>query len=64
MVPVAAVEFDEGGNTIWVQSEGGTVLRVKCSGRIRVKESCTNIVPHADMNVMGDIEICLPEGGE
>lgn len=59
-IPVVLVEFDDEGNTIWVQSEGGTVLRIKCTGKIKVDSKCINNVAHADMMVEGDIEICLP----
>jgi len=59
-IPVALVEFDEGGHTIWVQSMEGTVLRIKCTGKIKVDKRCQNNVAHADMEVQGDIEVCLP----
>lgn len=59
-IPVGIVEFDEGGHTIWVQSMDGTVLRIKCTGKISVKKECQNSCAHADMMVKGDIEICLP----
>lgn len=59
-IPVALVEFEEGGHTIWVQSAAGTVLRIKCTGKIVVDERCQNNVAHADMMVQGDIDICLP----
>ena len=59
-IPVVAIEFDEGGKAIWVQQPSGTVLRIQCSGQIKVRTGCTNNVPHADINVVGDIEICIP----
>jgi hypothetical protein len=55
-----ALEFDEGGNTIWVHGPQGTIFRVKCSGRITVK-SCSAPGAHADVVVDGDIEFCVPE---
>lgn len=55
-----ALEFEEDGNTIWVHgSDGGTILRIKCSGHIRVK-SCSAPGAHADVMVSGDIEFCVP----
>lgn len=53
------LEFEEGGNTIWIHGPGGTVLRIKCSGRVRVSR-CTAPTPHADVRVMGDITFCVP----
>lgn len=63
VVELSGLEFDEGGNTIWVHSAtGGTVLRIKCTGKIIIDPKCTNNVPHADMQVHGDIVVCIPEG--
>ncbi len=59
-VEVGLMEFDEGGNTIWIQAEGGTVLRIKCTGKIIVHNGCENTLPHADVNVAGNINICVP----
>lgn len=54
------LEFEEGGNTIWVHgSGGGTILRIKCSGQITAR-SCSAPSAHADVIVAGDIEFCLP----
>lgn len=54
------MEFDDGGNTIWIHGpKGATVLRIKAGGRIKVNQSCENICTHADLEVKGDIEICL-----
>ncbi len=57
------VEFNEGGNTIWVHSpSGATILRIKTTGRINVRSECENVCSHADMIVNGDIEVCyVPE---
>jgi hypothetical protein len=55
------IEFEEEGNTIWVQSAQGTSLRIKCSGQIKVKH-CEAPEVHADMIVAGDIEVCVPVG--
>lgn len=53
------LEFDEGGNTIWIHGPEGTLLRIKCSGRITVKE-CSAPCAHADIQVEGDIAFCVP----
>ena len=52
------LEFEETGNTIWVQGPNGTLLRIKCTGRIQVKP-CTAPGAHADVMVPGDIAICV-----
>lgn len=54
------VEFHEGGNTIWVHAKSGTILRIKCTGKI-VVDACSAPGAHADMIVAGDIRICVPE---
>lgn len=59
-VPVSMIEFDEGGHTIWVHSDVGTVLRIKTLGAITVEKQCQNICAHADILVVNDIHICLP----
>jgi hypothetical protein len=53
------LEFEENGNTIWVHGLGGTLLRIKCLGRI-VVESCSAPGAHADVTVAGDIKFCVP----
>jgi hypothetical protein len=59
-IPVAILEFVEGGNTIWVHSpDGATVLRIKTKGRITVDRECSNTVSHADIVVDAPIHICL-----
>ncbi len=60
LIEAAAVEFAQGGNTIWVQSpQGGTVLRIKCTGQI-ITESCQNSpISHGDIIVVGDMHICV-----
>jgi hypothetical protein len=56
----AGLEFEEGGNTVWIHGpDGGTLLRIKCSGRITTK-SCASPIAHADVIVAGDIEFCVP----
>ncbi len=54
------LEFDEGGNTIWIHGSQGTILRIKCSGRITTTH-CTAPGPHADVIVQGNILFCVPE---
>ena len=59
---VNEVEFNVNGNTLWVQSPlGGTVLRIKCSGKINVEKCQDNPVSHTDILVAGDINICLSD---
>lgn len=62
-VPVIGLEFEEDGNTIWIHGPDGTVLRIKCSGKI-VVSSCANGCPHSDVQVNGDIRFCVPESSE
>ena len=60
-IPVSAVEYNEGGNTIWVHNaQGATVLRIKCTGKVTVNNECENTCTHSDMLVIGDIELCVP----
>ncbi len=62
-IPVALLEFDEGGNTIWVHSpDGATVLRIKTMGRITMDRACSNTVSHADIVVDAPIHFCLVKG--
>lgn len=53
------LEFVEGGNTIWIHGAHGTILRIKCSGRILVK-ACSAPSAHADVMVDGDVAFCIP----
>jgi len=60
-IPVAIMEFDPAGNTIWIHNrKGGTVLRIQCSGEIHV-HPCENICAQADIRVIGNIDICIPQ---
>lgn len=59
VIPVLAIEFDSEGNTLWVQGEGGTVLRIKTMGRIVTEECTTSPVCHGDIVVREDIRMCL-----
>jgi hypothetical protein len=56
------LEFEKDGNTIWVHGSCGTLLRIKCSGRIKVKRC--SAPAHADVIVAGDIEFCVPAASE
>jgi hypothetical protein len=59
-IPVAAIQFDVSGHTIWVQSpEGATVLRIKARRGIEVEECLTSPVRHADIYIEGNLPICL-----
>lgn len=63
-IPVMEMEFNLGGNTIWIQSEGGTVLRIKCSGKIEI-DRCTNSpISHSDLMIEGNINICISKDAE
>ena len=70
-IPVALLEFDEGGNTLWVHSPvGATVLRVKIAGKFQVTGCGDNAVcSHADVTVPpgsrdGDVTFCLAKDAE
>lgn len=63
-IEVALLEFEEHGNTIWVQdSNGSTVLRIKCTG-FEIEKSCVNVCAHADVMVDRKIHFCIPKTGE
>lgn len=55
------LEIDDGGRTIWLNAAGGNVLRIKCTGKVKVHKRCSNNITHADIHVHGDIEVCIPE---
>lgn len=60
-IPVLAIEFCEGGNTLWIHGpEGGTVLRLKTlDGAITSKRCQTSPIAHGDAIIKGDLEICV-----
>ena len=58
-IEAIGLEFEQGGNTVWIHGTDGTLLRIKCSGRVLTKE-CASIAAHADVFVQGDITFCLP----
>lgn len=60
-IDVAVMEFSEGGKAIWIHNNKGcTVLRIQCTGKVKIHKPCDNICAHADINVIGDIEVCIP----
>lgn len=60
-IRVAMMEFSEGGKAIWIHNkEGSTVLRIQCSGEVQIHKGCVNICAHADINVKGNIDVCIP----
>jgi hypothetical protein len=59
-IPVAELEFEENGNTIWVHSpKGCTVLRIHAEGRITATLCKDNAVSHVDISVPGSIQVCV-----
>ena len=61
-IPVYELEFNAGSNTIWIHSqEGGTTLRIKCTGKINVDQCENSPISHCDIIVNGDINFCLSE---
>jgi hypothetical protein len=61
-IPVYELEFNAGSNTIWIHStEGGTTLRIKCTGKINVDQCENSPISHCDIMIDGDINFCLSE---
>lgn len=64
-IPAAQIEFVDGGNTIWVHNNmGGTVMRIKCTGKIVTGTSKNSPYSYTDMIVEGDISFCCSEDVE
>jgi hypothetical protein len=64
-IPVAVLEFDPNGHTIWVHSpDGATVLRIKTMGKITFDKGCSNVVSHCDLTIKDDIDFCLAGDAE
>ena len=65
MIPVLAIEFREGGNTLWIHGpQGETVLRLKTlNGAITSKRCQSSPVSHGDAIIQGDLEICVGDEG-
>jgi len=60
VIPVDAVEFNADSHTIWVQGkEGGTTLRIKCTGKINTHTCKNSPLSHCDIMVNGDIDFCV-----
>jgi hypothetical protein len=65
VIPVLAIEFREGGNTLWIHGPQGTVLRFKTlNGTITSKHCQSSPVSHGDAILQGDLEICLGHESE
>lgn len=61
-IDVALMEFKEGGKAIWIHNrKGQTVLRIQCTGEIKIHPGCCNTCAHADLNVSGNIDVCIPD---
>ena len=61
-IPVAELEFNIEGNTIWIQNPvGGTTMRIKCTGKINIDQCSNSPISHSDIVVDGNINICLSE---
>lgn len=64
-IPVAELEFEEGGNTIWVHSpQGTTVLRLKTSEPIHTAQCKSSPTSHADAMIDGPMAFCVGEDAE
>jgi hypothetical protein len=64
-IPVLAIEFREGGNTLWIHGpQGGTVLRLKTlDGAITSKHCQSSPTSHGNAIIQGDLEICVGTDG-
>lgn len=63
-LPVVCVEYDEGGDTIWVQGLAGTVLRIKVD-----KVTSEQAIPEAlgsfgECMATGEVKIYLAKDAE
>lgn len=65
IIRAAQIEYEEGGNTIWIHGpEGGTVLRLKTfTGKITTQPCAGSPIPHADAVLTGDVVFCVPRRG-
>ena len=64
-IEVGLIEFDEGGNTIWIQSPlGGTTMRIKCTGKIITDQCKDSPLSHCDIIVNGDIQFCISDDAQ
>jgi len=61
-IQVGMIEFNAGGNTIWVQSPtGGTTMRIKTNGKINIDQCENSPISHVDIIVDSDINFCLSQ---
>lgn len=64
-IKVGLIEFNNGSNTIWIQSpNGGTTMRIKCTGKINIEQCNNSPLSHCDIIVNGDINFCLSEDAQ
>jgi hypothetical protein len=64
-IPLLALEFDIGGNTIWIHDTiGGTAMRIKTKGKITVDQCVSSPLSHCDMIVDKDVHFCLSKNAE
>lgn len=60
-IAAAQIEYQEGGRAIWIHNDKGvTVMRINCSGQVKTHRNHRVVCASADINVEGDINICLP----
>ena len=60
VIPVCAIEFNVGSHTIWIHSpQGGTAVRLKCTGKINTNQCKNSPISHSDIMIDGAIEFCL-----
>ena len=65
IIPTYAIEFNVDGNTIWIQSpEGGTTMRIKCTGKINIDQCSNSPISHSDIIINGDINFCISEDAQ
>lgn len=61
LIPVAAIEFVEGGNTLWIHAaDGSTTLRLKATGKITSQVCNSSPFAHGDAMIQGDLCVCIP----
>ena len=65
LIPVDCIEFNSESHTIWVQGkQGGTTMRIKCTGKINTDVCQNSPISHCDIIVNGDINFCLSQDAE
>lgn len=63
-IPLEAMQFDEGGHTIWFHGKEGTTFRLKTMGKIVTDHCDVSPISHGDLVVQQDITICLSTDAE